>query len=39
MALIPNILAFFRFMADVIVEARAARLAGQRRYPGLSASE
>lgn len=37
MVLVPNILRAIRFMADVIREARAARLAARIRYPGLGA--
>lgn len=36
MVLIPNIVKFFRLMAEVIVEARQARLDMMRRYPGIS---
>ncbi|CAN1543600.1 hypothetical protein MCEMSEM23_01868 [Rhabdaerophilaceae bacterium] len=39
MALIPNIVAFFRFMAEVFSEARAAQLESRRRYPGLNSVE
>lgn len=37
MVLVPNLLKAIRFMAEVISEARAARLAHRTRYPGLSA--
>lgn len=36
MVLVPNILKFFRLMAEVFVEARQARLDMLRRYPGIS---
>jgi hypothetical protein len=36
MALIPNLLKAFRFMVEVMIEARAAYIASRRRYPGLS---
>jgi hypothetical protein len=36
MALIPNVLKAFRFMVEVLAEARAAYIASRRRYPGLS---
>lgn len=37
MVIIPNVVKFFRVIADVIVEARQARLAMMKRYPGLLA--
>ncbi len=37
MVIIPNILKFFRIAAEIVTEARRARLAMLKRYPGLTA--